>query len=145
MTQPLGFLAILGDAKVGGVLLARPNGITDAAGINMDTQRFEWLRDGVAVAGATSQSYTVTAADRGHNVTVRWSYQDGLGGPKSVTSRPKHVTDPTSEAMTAIYRLVFNRLPDTAGAKFYAGHFHAGIPLSKLVADMERNRAKGAR
>ena len=145
MTQPMGFLAILGDAKVGSVLLARPNGISDGAGINMDTERFEWLRDGAAIPGETGQSYTVTGADQGHDVTVRWSYQDGLGAEKNVTSRPKHITDPTAQAMTAIYRLVFNRLPDVAGAKFYAGHFHAGIPLSKLVADMERNRIAGAR
>ena len=38
---------------------------------------YQWKRDGVAIAGATGQSYTVQAADQGHSITVTVTASDG--------------------------------------------------------------------
>jgi hypothetical protein len=35
------------------------------------TRAWQWLRDGQPIAGATSDTYTVTAADRGHQLSAR--------------------------------------------------------------------------
>jgi hypothetical protein len=46
---------------------------------------FEWLRDGAAIAGATSQSYTVTADDVGKAITCRVTATNA-GGSAQATS-----------------------------------------------------------
>lgn len=86
---PVGPMGILGDAFIGGTLLARPNAIKDDDGINFATASFQWLRDGQPITGATSQSYNVISADAGAALSVRYSYTDMLGNPEAVTSNPK--------------------------------------------------------
>ena len=41
------------------------------------TYRYQWLRDGVAIPGATSAAYLVTAADSGHSLSVQVIASDG--------------------------------------------------------------------
>ena len=61
---------------------------------------FQWLRDGVAIAGATSQSYTLTAADVGHAVSCRVTGTNGGGSANAtsgtVTPTAKPVVTPTA-------------------------------------------------
>ncbi|ARC58118.1 Endonuclease YhcR [Frondihabitans sp. 762G35] len=57
---------ISGRAAVGRTITAT-EGTWSVAGT---TQSFQWLRDGVAVPGATSARYTLTGADAGTSVTV---------------------------------------------------------------------------
>ena len=47
---------------------------------------YQWKRGGGGIAGATSASYTVTAADLGRALTVTVSYTDGGGKNEHVTS-----------------------------------------------------------
>lgn len=86
---PMGFLAVLGDALEGETLTARPNGITDADGIDSSTAKFQWLRDGEPIQGATSNTYVVGAADRGANISLQWSFIDKLGTKETIISPEK--------------------------------------------------------
>ncbi|MFC6640140.1 DUF4214 domain-containing protein [Sulfitobacter sp. JBTF-M27] len=91
---PKGPVTILGYAYVGETVLARPNGVADADGINYDTVRLQWLRDGKEILGATSQEYTVTLADEGTQISVRYSYTDYGGTREVVTSDPEPAVPP---------------------------------------------------
>jgi len=145
---PRGPLGILGDedgiAPVGTALLARPNAITDADGIDFDSVEFQWTRNAEPITGATGPKYTVTEFDRGADIGLRYSYIDGQGNKETVIAKPISVPDPVTDAFHAIYHLVFGRRGDGAGMAFYAQHYRNGVPVSELVADMEDNKAKGA-
>ncbi len=88
-SDPVGPLAILGDALVGETLIARPNSIADADGINSGSASFQWLRDGTPISGATAQTYLVGTADRGAQISVQWTYLDFGGTRETITSKPK--------------------------------------------------------
>ncbi|MBM1631199.1 hypothetical protein JQV28_19310, partial [Sulfitobacter mediterraneus] len=80
---PSGAVLITGTAVEGAVLLADASGVSDADGLGAFS--YVWLRDGAAF-GATGQSYQLTQADIGAQMTVRVSYTDGGGTVESVTS-----------------------------------------------------------
>lgn len=86
---PYNPLMILGDARVGEALTARPNAVTDTNGIDYGTASFQWLRDGEIIQNATAQSYHVTDADIGAEISVIYSYADLSGASKSLTSNPE--------------------------------------------------------
>lgn len=146
---PFGPLGILGDeggvAEVGAQLLARPNGVTDADGIDHTSWAFQWTRDGDPITGATGPLYTVTSEDMGADVGLRGSYMDRAGNHEEVEAKPVRVPDPVSDAIAALYFLIFDREPDALGRRFYVGLYRNGVKLSFLVADMERNKAAGAK
>ena len=56
--------------------LTDPDGQTTA-------ETWQWRRDGINIPGATSSSYTATAADLGHTLSVTVSYEDPQGPGKS--------------------------------------------------------------
>ena len=98
-STPVGPLVILGDALIGETLIARPNGIADADGINSSTQAFQWLRDGEPIFGATQQTYVVSSTDVGTQISIRYSYTDNGGTQEVITSKPEPtvpVTAPVS-------------------------------------------------
>ncbi|SHI06781.1 DUF4214 domain-containing protein [Marivita hallyeonensis] len=88
-SSPQGPLVILGDALIGEKLVARPNGVSDADGINFSTQSFQWLRDGQPIFGATNQTYFVSSSDAGSRISVEYSYTDGGGTRETVVSNPE--------------------------------------------------------
>lgn len=50
------------------------------------TLNYQWLRNGVAIVGATAATYALQAADAGASVSVRVNYTDAQGFAESVTS-----------------------------------------------------------
>ena len=60
---------VLGTPKVGETLAARP-GTWKPAG---PTKTYQWLADGTPIAGATGDTFTLTADQRGKKVTVQVS------------------------------------------------------------------------
>lgn len=62
----VGAVSISGTATVGSVLTAKAGTWTSKTKLS-----YQWLRDGVALSGATRSSYRVQAADVGTTVTVR--------------------------------------------------------------------------
>ncbi|MCU7916922.1 MAG: cadherin domain-containing protein, partial [Candidatus Thiodiazotropha sp. (ex Epidulcina cf. delphinae)] len=80
---PGGNLTINGSAAEDQVLSV-VNNLTDADGLG--TIGYQWNRDGSAVSGATSTTYTLGDDDVGHTISVTASYTDGGGTLERVTS-----------------------------------------------------------
>lgn len=59
--------SLTGTALVGRTLSASPGEFTPTGA----TPRYQWLRDGAEISGATSRTYTLRPADVGHRVAVR--------------------------------------------------------------------------
>ncbi|WP_445996542.1 cell wall-binding repeat-containing protein [Okibacterium fritillariae] len=84
-TLVAGTPTITGTAKVGETLTANPGTWTPAS----TTFTYQWLRGATDIAGATSATYTATAADRGAQLSVR------------VTGSAPDWTPPTATATSA--------------------------------------------
>ena len=69
-----GAVLLEGEAKIGGTLKAV---VADNDGVQTGTVKYQWFAEGDAIPGATGESYTVTAADRGKHISVYVSYTDG--------------------------------------------------------------------
>ena len=83
---PVGLPIITGTVEQGQVLTAETTGISDDDGLG--TFQYQWLRDGAAIGGANSSSYTLVSADVGTAISVTVSYTDGHGAAEAVTSNP---------------------------------------------------------
>ena len=86
---PVGVPTITGTVQEDQILTADTTGISDADGLGAFS--YQWLRDGVAIGGATSSTYTLGDADVGTQISVQVSYTDGHGtaeGPLT-TRRPR--------------------------------------------------------
>ena len=59
------------------------------------TYQFQWLRDGVAIPGATAATYQVTSADAGHKLSVQVIASDGT---TSITAASQTVLALTTDA-----------------------------------------------
>ncbi len=81
---PVGLPSIIGTAQEDQTLTADTSGITDDDGLG--TFSYQWLRDGVAIGGATGNTYITSDADVATTITVSASYTDGQGTNESVTS-----------------------------------------------------------
>ena len=78
-----GVVTLDGEAKIGSTLKAV---VADNDGVQTGTTTYQWFADGVAINGATSETYTLTAADRGKHISVYASYTDGQGHREAHTS-----------------------------------------------------------
>ncbi|WP_442506694.1 DUF4347 domain-containing protein [Novipirellula sp. SH528] len=68
---------IVGVAAQGQTLTADTSGIADADGLGSFV--YQWTRGGGVIAGATSSTYTLSAADTGSAIRVSVSFIDALG------------------------------------------------------------------
>ncbi|EEV87653.1 hypothetical protein HMPREF0198_2185, partial [Cardiobacterium hominis ATCC 15826] len=87
-TNHEGTVSITGEAKVGETLTATVN---DDDGVPANVT-YQWLANGVAIAGATGSSYQLTAAEAGKTISVRATYTDNA----------QHSEAPTSAATTPV-------------------------------------------
>ena len=78
--------AITGTAQVGETLTADTSGIADADGLGNVQYEYQWLADDTEIAGATSFTYTLAAADEGKAIKVEVSFTDDEGNAESLTS-----------------------------------------------------------
>ncbi len=95
---PTGSVSISGTARQGQALTAVTSALGDVDG--MGALSFQWLRDGVAITGATASSYTLRQADVGEAIALRVSYTDGGGTVERVTSGPTAVVQNVNDAPT---------------------------------------------
>ena len=79
---------ISGSPTVGQTLKANTNAISDLDGLSNVVYRFQWLRDGTAIQGANSNTYTPSAADKGSTLSVKVTFRDDRGNPEMATSSP---------------------------------------------------------
>ncbi|MFP3572804.1 S-layer homology domain-containing protein [Brevibacillus sp. SIMBA_040] len=80
-----GTAMITGEAKYGSTLMADLTGITYSPATTLDVPTLQWLRDGVAIAGATNSAYKLTQADIGTAISYTVS-ADGTHATGTVTS-----------------------------------------------------------
>ena len=78
-------VTITGVPRVGETLTADVGPDPDGAGT---LPTIEWLRNGVVIDGATSNTYALVLVDAGKAITVRVSYTDGEGHDEVVVSAP---------------------------------------------------------
>ena len=81
---PTGLPVVQGTAAEDQVLLADTGGIADADGLGF--YGYQWQRNGVDVAGATTSSYGLTDADVGARMRVVVRWVDGDGTPEALVS-----------------------------------------------------------
>jgi VCBS repeat-containing protein len=81
---PAGIVTIDGTPTEDQTLTANVTAITDADGLG--TFSYQWLRNGVSIAGASAASYVLGDADVGGRISVQVSYSDGYGTAELVTS-----------------------------------------------------------
>jgi hypothetical protein len=81
---PVGVPAITGAAIEDRTLTADVSGISDADGLGVFS--YQWLRNGVAVGGATNSSYALGDADIGSQMRVQVFYTDGQGTAETLSS-----------------------------------------------------------
>ncbi|MGA7178783.1 MAG: DUF2341 domain-containing protein [Thiobacillaceae bacterium] len=93
---PVGVPVITGTATENQTLSADTSGISDADGLGAFS--YQWLRNGVAVAGATASTYTLGNADVGSPISVQVSYTDGHGTNEAVSSAPTAAVAKTNVA-----------------------------------------------
>lgn len=87
--QATGSVRIDGTPQAGRTLLAQAN-VQDADGIvqgQAGSLFYQWYADGDEIGGAMGQSYTLTSADAGRDITVRVKFVDGIGSGESLTSQ----------------------------------------------------------
>ena len=77
---------IRGTAQVGETLTADTTDIDDADGMSGAVFSYQWLANGVEVAGATSDTYTPVADDVGKAIKVKVSFRDDRNHQESLTS-----------------------------------------------------------
>ncbi len=86
----LGAPTITGKAQVGETLTAVTTGIVDADGLTSPTYTYQWIRvtsgTDADIAGATSSTYTLVAADLGKMIKVRVTFEDDEGNTETLTS-----------------------------------------------------------
>ncbi|MEN9897666.1 MAG: hypothetical protein RLZZ66_1315 [Pseudomonadota bacterium] len=80
---PTGSVAILGKVIQGEVLTAS-NNLADEEGLG--TLSYQWLSNGLAILGATGETYTLTQTEVGKTISVQASYTDLLSTVERVTS-----------------------------------------------------------
>jgi hypothetical protein len=84
-----GTVSIVGTPAVGATLTASSSGWTA-----LSDPRYQWLRNGVEIPGATGATYTVTAADAGQTLSVRMIESPEWYSTASATSGPVTIPVP---------------------------------------------------
>ncbi|WP_319496867.1 DUF4347 domain-containing protein [uncultured Cohaesibacter sp.] len=97
---PTGLPLIAGTATEGQTLTADVSGIGDADGLG--TFAYQWLRDGVAISGATGSTYVLGDGDVDAAISVRVSYVDGNGTTESLVSAATTAVANVNDAPTGL-------------------------------------------
>jgi len=99
-SPPDGIVTIIGKIEQGAALTADTSGLSDPDGLGAFS--YLWLRNGLEIAGATSETYTLAQDDVGRVIAVQVSFEDGFGEQESVTSNPsEQVLLPITQTNTA--------------------------------------------
>ena len=97
-----GQVTVTGEAKTGSTLSAT---VSDQDGVPTEGVKYQWQRDGQDIDGATGKTYRLTAADAGHKITVKASYEDNAHhaeNPESVATDVAANPAPQSEPVLSL-------------------------------------------
>jgi hypothetical protein len=98
-TAATGSVLLNGIARAGETLSAEL-AVSDADGLG--DYQVRWLRDGVAIDGATGTSYVVMPADAGKSLQAQASFVDGLGFTERLVSQALVANTPAVGALSLI-------------------------------------------
>ncbi|MEY4863984.1 MAG: hypothetical protein RLZ51_2079, partial [Pseudomonadota bacterium] len=122
-----GSVLITGDAEKGATLQASV-AVTDADGVGAIA--FQWRADGIAIPGATSDTFTLSRNHVGKLISVLASYTDGFGTQESL------VSDPTAAVLDINHIPILNSGPSPQMPDVLEGATDpAGITISSLLVD----------
>ena len=83
---PTGDLVITGTLTEGETLTADSSAVSDEDGMNMTDETYQWYSGGVAIADATSSTYTLVNSDTGNLIQVSMTYNDTDGRATTLVS-----------------------------------------------------------
>jgi hypothetical protein len=120
---------VAGGTTVGDTLTATVAAWTPAALLS-----WQWLRDGTPIANATSASYTLTAADQGHLISVRVTgAADGYGSESKTSAATPAVvaklTPPVNKTVTSKYTV---KVTVQSGKKLRLSVTAKGVPVTSV-------------
>lgn len=119
---PEGIVTLDGTLEAGNIITADTSGLSDAD--SMGALSYQWLRNGVEIEGAGSNSYEISIAEIGQEVTVQVTYTDGFGTLETVWSVAQGVVLPAPDT----------RIFGTEGADWLAGS-----DVSQLIEGLAGN------
>ncbi|UOA10521.1 DUF4347 domain-containing protein [Methylobacter sp. S3L5C] len=100
---PTGAVTISGLIEQNQILTAA-NTLVDLDGMGTTPITYQWLADGIAIEGATGETFTLTQEQVNKAITVQASYTDGLSNPEtklsSATTAVVNVNDLPTGAVT---------------------------------------------
>lgn len=151
---PTGLPSISGTARVGETLTASASAVADKDGLSNATFAWQWIADDgtsdAEIAGATAETYTLTAAEAGKTVKVRVTFTDDGGREETLVSEATAqvaamlpvvsiaaVSSPVTEGGAASFTL--SRTGDTAAGLTVsvvvseAGSVLSGVPASTVT------------
>ncbi|WP_456389596.1 CARDB domain-containing protein [Profundibacter sp.] len=94
-SDPAGYVQISGSSDPAIDLVADTGRLSDANEFGAFSYR--WLRDGVVIAGATSDTYQLTPDDANSDIGFAVSYTDGIGVDELVLSTSIHIPQNNSD------------------------------------------------
>ena len=103
---PVGTVGVNGLEAEGMTLSSDLVGLSDGDGIDWQTAAYQWLRGDVEIGSATSATYTLTQADVGGQISVRFSYTDLFGTNEVVTSDATGNITNVNDAPTGLPEIV---------------------------------------
>lgn len=108
-----------GEPEPGDILTARPNGIRDPDGFDLHSGKYQWLRNGQPIVGATERTYVITYDDQGADLSLRYRFTDHAGNEEVIESKPRRVPRFIRKWVHATYELGLGREPAEAGLNFW--------------------------
>ncbi len=100
---PTGAVIITGTVSQGQTLTVS-NTLADADGLG--TIGYQWQAGGLAISGATSNTYAPTQADVGKTITATATYTDGFAKHESVASAPTAAVANTNDLPTGTVTII---------------------------------------
>jgi hypothetical protein len=117
--DPLGSVLIEGIARIGNTLTVADNTF-DTNGIDSESVKFEWYRDGELIEGQLTESYALSEIDVGSKITVKKIFEDNLGQLNMIESQ-------STESVQALRTIISgSNLDDVFTSTSYSERFVGG-------------------
>ena len=92
---------ISGTVQVDETLTADTTGIVDEDGLDSVSYTYQWLADGVDIAGATAGTHTLQRDDEGRTIQVRVTFTDDADNEETLTSAATRPVRPAADRQFA--------------------------------------------
>ena len=102
-----GSVSITGTAKEGAILTADISKIIDEDSSDIASiAKYQWLRDGVEISGATSKEFTLSQSDVASALSLNVSYKDGSDTTETFSSSATAQVENVNDAPSGVLRIL---------------------------------------